>query len=151
MLNKWFWFILGLLTGWLVGWLIELLYWRGKRRQLYGERIRELESSLEAYRRQVADLRGEVERQDRTVAELERELVAPAEVPLPDDLSEIRGIGEVYKKKLYDAGIVTFADLAAKTEEELKGIIQPEGWQAVDFTSWIAQARELSLKRRKRP
>jgi len=149
MLNKWFWFILGILTGWLVGWLVELLYWRQKRRQLYEERIKELKGSLEACRRQVAELRDEVERRGRTVVELEQELAAPAEVPIPDDLSEIRGIGEVYKKKLYEAGIVTFADLAASTEEELRAVIQPEGWQAVDFAGWIAQAREMT--RRKKP
>ena len=63
---------------------------------------------------------------------------------VPDDLSEIRGIGQVFKQKLYDAGIMTFADLATKTPAELKAIIRPEGWQAVNFADWIAQARELA-------
>ncbi|MDH7486950.1 MAG: DUF4332 domain-containing protein [Anaerolineae bacterium] len=60
---------------------------------------------------------------------------------IPDDLSQIKGIGEVFEQKLYQAGIMTFADLAARTPEELKAIIQPEEWQALDFADWIAQAR----------
>jgi len=63
---------------------------------------------------------------------------------IPDDLSQIEGIGEVFEQKLYQAGIMTFADLAARTPEELKAIIQPEEWQELDFAGWIAQARDRS-------
>ena len=63
---------------------------------------------------------------------------------IPDDLSKIKGIDEVFEQKLYEAGIMTFADLTAKTPEELKAIIQPEEWQEFDFADWIAQARDLA-------
>jgi len=63
---------------------------------------------------------------------------------IPDDLTRIKGIGKVFAQRLYDAGILTFADLAAKSVEELKAIIRPEGWQKLDLAAWIAQAQELA-------
>jgi predicted flap endonuclease-1-like 5' DNA nuclease len=64
---------------------------------------------------------------------------------IPDDLSKIRGIGDVFKQKLYEAGIMTFADLAAATVAQLEAIIQPQEWQEVDFAGWVAQARDPAL------
>jgi predicted flap endonuclease-1-like 5' DNA nuclease len=60
---------------------------------------------------------------------------------IPDDLSDIRGIGEVFEQRLYEAGILTFVDLASQTVASLESIIQPKNWQRYDFASWIAQAR----------
>lgn len=63
---------------------------------------------------------------------------------IPDDLSKIRGIGDVFEQKLYEAGIMTFAFLAAATVAQLEAIIQPLEWQEVDFAGWVAQARDLA-------
>jgi len=59
---------------------------------------------------------------------------------IPDDLSKIKGVGNVAERKLFEAGIMTFADLAAATVAQLEAIVQPLAWQNVDLASWIAQA-----------
>ena len=43
--------------------------------------------------------------------------------PEADDLQRVDGIGPKYKKTLMDAGITTFAKLAASTDEELETIV----------------------------
>lgn len=51
-----------------------------------------------------------------------------------DDFTEINGIGASTAKKLQEAGVTTFAELAALGEED----------PLVKDPSWIAQAEELS-------
>ncbi len=63
---------------------------------------------------------------------------------IPDDLSRIKGIGEAYEQTLYEAGILTFADLAAMNVQELQSIVQREASQEMDLGDWIARARELA-------
>lgn len=57
-----------------------------------------------------------------------------------DDLTRIYGIGPKYAGKLNEAGIYSFADLAAADPDHLREIIQPADWQQIDFESWPAQA-----------
>jgi len=59
---------------------------------------------------------------------------------IPDDLTCIRGIGEVFEQKLYEAGVCTFADLASVGLARLQAIIGAERWQAVDLDAWVSQA-----------
>ncbi|MEM9968801.1 MAG: 50S ribosomal protein L21 [Pseudomonadota bacterium] len=75
---------------------------------------------------------------------------APKEEPAPvsqgaDDLKELSGVGPALEKKLHDAGVTTFAQIAAWTAEDIaamddklsfKGRIEREGWvaQAQDKT-----------------
>ena len=64
-----------------------------------------------------------------------------------DDLKQLSGVGPALEKKLHEAGITTFAQVAAWTEDDVaamdeklsfKGRIQREGW--------IEQAKELASK-----
>ncbi|MGR3272445.1 50S ribosomal protein L21 [Thalassococcus profundi] len=64
-----------------------------------------------------------------------------------DDLKELSGVGPALEKKLHEAGITSFAQIAAWTEEDVekfgevlsfKGRIEREGW--------IEQAKALSEK-----
>lgn len=57
-----------------------------------------------------------------------------------EPLEKIQGIGAVYQKRLWEAGILTFAQLAALEPEALLRIIQPRPWQKVDLQSWILEA-----------
>jgi len=66
---------------------------------------------------------------------------APRSVFAGDDLTRLEGIGPVYASKLRDAGITTFAQLAACDEERLAGIIQEQAWRRVNYSEWIEQAR----------
>lgn len=65
----------------------------------------------------------------------------------PDKLEDINGIGIVFAKRLNEAGIYTFAQLAELTPEQIKEIIQPEKWQKIEPEKWIAQANELATKK----
>ncbi len=65
---------------------------------------------------------------------------------VPDDLTAIRGIGEVFEQRLFDAGVLTFSDLAKKSVAELQAIIQPRNWQKVDLAAWIAEAQARAGK-----
>ena len=65
----------------------------------------------------------------------------------PDDLEPIKGIGKVFEQRLYDAGIRTYARLAAATPEELANICGGNMPVKPDFASWIEQARSLLSQR----
>ena len=65
----------------------------------------------------------------------------------PDDLEPIKGIGKVFEQRLYDAGIRTYARLAAATPEELASICGGSMPVKPDFASWIEQARSLLSQR----
>jgi len=70
--------------------------------------------------------------------------VQRAEAPAPaDPLQEIRGIGDVYARRLRAAGVRTFADLAALTPDEARSLAQAQPWQA-DTADWIEQARAFA-------
>ena len=66
--------------------------------------------------------------------------------PRRDDLKAIKGIGEVFEEKLFEAGITTYGALAGTSAEEIAAIIQPADWQNYDFYDWIRQAAELAQK-----
>jgi hypothetical protein len=62
------------------------------------------------------------------------------EVQKPDDLKSIEGIGPTYARRLNDAGVSTFAQLAEADPDylgEITGVIR---W---DPNDWISQARAL--------
>ena len=61
----------------------------------------------------------------------------------PDDFEKLEGIGEVYERRLYDAGICTFRALAGVSAERLQEICQAPDWRRPDYASWIAQAERL--------
>jgi predicted flap endonuclease-1-like 5' DNA nuclease len=61
----------------------------------------------------------------------------------PDDFEPLEGIGKVFEQRLYDAGITTYAALAATSPEQLDAIIQAKPPAQPDYESWIAQARRL--------
>lgn len=68
--------------------------------------------------------------------------------PLPDDLTRIQGIDQVFEQELVQAGIMTFRQLAQTTAPELDAIIPAHRLdEAIDFAAWIAEARELQTRR----
>lgn len=61
-----------------------------------------------------------------------------------DDLQQINGIGPTYERRLKEAGIITFADLAAQTPERLRAVTGLQEWQSAAPEQWLAEAKELS-------
>jgi predicted flap endonuclease-1-like 5' DNA nuclease len=66
----------------------------------------------------------------------------------PDDFEVLPGIGEIYERRLYEAGICTYESLAANSAERLAAICQAPPMHAPDYTAWIATAAELSAAKR---
>lgn len=62
----------------------------------------------------------------------------------PDDLTKINGIGKVFAKRLNQAGVMSFHQLAALDGEEIKKLVQAQEWQAVDADAWIAEASKFA-------
>ncbi len=62
----------------------------------------------------------------------------------PDDLTVIRGIGEVYQRKLRDIGFNSFDQLAKVDPGRLRRMLDIKDWQRSDVESWIEQARDWS-------
>lgn len=67
---------------------------------------------------------------------------APAAITKPDDLKKIEGIGPKIASLLNDAGIMTFANLAATDASKVKEILAAAGsrFTAHDPTTWGQQA-----------
>ncbi len=57
-----------------------------------------------------------------------------------DPLEDIDGIGPVYQQKLYEAGIKTFAQLAAASPSRITEVIEPQNWQHIDVMKWRREA-----------
>jgi predicted flap endonuclease-1-like 5' DNA nuclease len=58
-----------------------------------------------------------------------------------DPLIDINGIGPVYARRLFDAGIYTFEELAAQSPARLRELVGAKAWQDADTAAWIAEAR----------
>jgi len=63
-----------------------------------------------------------------------------------DDFRKIAGIGPVLAQRLWDAGILTYRDLAQHTPEEIAAVLDVPGISSERIASqnWIGQARDLA-------
>ncbi len=61
-----------------------------------------------------------------------------------DDLQLINGIGPTYERRLKEAGIRTFADVAGQTPETLRSVSGLKTWQSAAPEEWIDEARSLA-------
>ena len=67
--------------------------------------------------------------------------------PAVDDLQDIRGIGPVISRKLNDAGVFTFAQLAELTIAQLEEIVGEEIRRLADEADILRQARERAARK----
>ncbi len=82
--------------------------------------------------------------QARELAQANNRVGAVYDGPLPEDLTRINGIDQVYEDELYSAGIFTFRQLAERAPDELARIIPAHlAGEELDFASWIAHADSL--------
>jgi predicted flap endonuclease-1-like 5' DNA nuclease len=90
----------------------------------------------------------EAQPESSVAAEMPEVETRRAEVPMPsavvDDFTKISGVGPVFDQRLKAAGILTYADLAARTPTEIAEIIQ---WSQarVERSEILEQARRLAL------
>ena len=125
--------VIGLIIGWIIEWTIDLIYWRrdesiASQKLAEAEaRIRELELELELANKQA-----------------EPPPMPQTAIHEKDQLEKINGIGPVFAKKLNNAGIFTFAELAAEDPQRIREIINPQDWQKIEPEEWIDEARQIA-------
>jgi len=61
----------------------------------------------------------------------------------PDDFEILEGIGQIYERRLYSAGICSYESLAEATPERLAEICKAPAFHRPDYAFWIAQARKM--------
>ena len=142
-MNPWVMFIVGVIVGWLAEWIIDWLYWR-----------RDDDTAVVNL-----DWQAKLSKAEGTIQELERKLQEAlnrepetiikevAVIKEKDHLPKIHGIGKVFTRRFNEAGVFTFADLAALTPERAREIIQPEEWQAIEPERWIAEAAQFAAEK----
>ena len=70
---------------------------------------------------------------------------APAAEAAADDLKTLSGVGPALEKKLHAAGVTTFAQIAAWTEEDVAAMDEKLSFKGrIEREGWIAQAAELA-------
>ena len=84
-------------------------------------------------------------------AEAKEEAAAPAAADAPageaDDLKKLNGLGPAIAKKLVEAGITTFAQIAAMTDEDVARVEEELSLKGrFERDNWIEQAKELAGK-----
>jgi len=88
----------------------------------------------------------------KRVARSKRTYKEAVVVTCPQDLEPIDGVGVVYERRLYNAGVGSFWEVAQIEDDELAEILEVEEFQAVDLTairaSALALARETNTMNR---
>ncbi|APX11500.1 50S ribosomal protein L21 [Tateyamaria omphalii] len=75
----------------------------------------------------------------------EAKKAAPKADAAGDDLKQLSGVGPALEKKLHDAGVTTFAQIAAWTEEDVAAMDEKLSFKGrIEREGWIAQAQELA-------
>lgn len=138
-------FIFGLLYGWFSKIAFDRIYRENELEDLRNENasLREYIRSLEDRLTPMA-----VETQPRSQPETPpaktRAIAKPTSQK--DDLKKIKGIGPAIEKKLNNAGIHTYAALAALSRADLEKILGNQINRLQDEKELIAQAKRLARK-----
>ena len=109
--------VLGLLIGWLVEWVIDWVYWRSRMRAAAEDNAKLAQEN--------ADLKGRIsalETKANRKSQLSKTKPVRDKAGM-DNLQAIRGVGPVIAKRLNEAGIYTFEEMAQLTPEELEEIL----------------------------
>lgn len=163
----WLWFLgAGFLLGWIVSTLTEWLWFRRRRmlqsapsprsslldRNVEPEGVAvgggsDRDGNDELRRERVqrnADLTAlaDVNEDEEPLSAADAQTGQPRAAGYPDPLWKIRGIGIIYQKRLYEAGIFTWHQLAVSDPESLR--VAARAHASSDPNLWIEQARQLA-------
>jgi len=120
--------VLGLLVGWLVEWIIDWFYWRARIQAA----IMQENPDSEKLKKENARLEEENADLKERIAKLEDEINQIKTSALIGHLlnkdgshnfQSIKGIGPAFSKRLNEAGIVTFEQLAQLTPQDMERIL----------------------------
>jgi predicted flap endonuclease-1-like 5' DNA nuclease len=154
----------GVIVGYVIEWLVDEAVRKNRelQRQLDAQRsapfaaqtsaasiqgsdtFHESEAVAEALRQhkeELHQLSEQISAKDTQVEALRRELEVYQQTH-PDDLTQIKGIGKVYQRKLRDIGFSSFKQLADADPDQIRRMLGIKEWQRVDVSSWVQQARD---------
>ncbi|HEX6033173.1 MAG TPA: helix-hairpin-helix domain-containing protein [Anaerolineales bacterium] len=138
-------FVFGLLYGWFLKIAFDRIY-----REKEMQDLRKENASLREYIRALEDRLTPMAMETKSMPRVETlspstESAAPVQrASEKDDLKKIKGIGPAIEKKLNNAGIHTFAALAALSREDLEKILGSQVRRLQDEKELIAQAKRLA-------
>jgi len=136
--------ILGILVGWLIEWIIDWFYWRARMRPLVEENSRlakenaylkeniHLDEENTTLMREHKKLDEENSTLKERIAELEAEISQIKAAAMIGHLlnkdsthnfQAIKGIGPAFSKRLSEAGITTYEQLAQLTPQDMEKIL----------------------------
>lgn len=142
-------FIFGLLYGWFLKIAFDRIY-----RENEMEDIRNENASLREYIRTLENRLTPMSPEATSMPPVET-LSPTVETPSPaqtasesekDDLKKIKGIGPAIEKKLNNAGVHTFEDLAGLRKGDLERILGSQIKRLQDEKDLIAQAKRLAKR-----
>lgn len=132
-------FIFGLLYGWFLKIAFDRIY-----RENEMEDIRNENASLREYIRTLEDRLTPMSMETRSATSRVETPASTQTASAKDNLKKIKGIGPAIEKKLNNAGIQTYAALAALSREDLEKILGNQIKRLQDEKELIAQARRLA-------
>jgi predicted flap endonuclease-1-like 5' DNA nuclease len=130
----------------LFGGLIGLLLWYWQKSTSAEDGALDVLERLGEARRRIRELEAELARTVAAAAPAEiatRSNLSGTTVGAADNLEQINGIGPTYARRLREAGIRSFADLANQEPARLREVTGLRDWQAADPADWITEARQL--------
>ena len=136
------WYVgIGFLLGWVISTLTEWLWYRGRRVGV-GSTVQPRGGLAQPSRQPAAYPAPEYQPYGVSVAGTDQPSAASGN--RPDPLSDIRGIGDVYEQRLYEAGIFTWHELGQVDVDTMRAITKALPTSHPE--SWIEQARQLAAE-----
>jgi predicted flap endonuclease-1-like 5' DNA nuclease len=131
--------VIGLIIGWSLNWVIQPLLGRSAGANLSGlnETLADLQVRLAALE-SAASGDG-----PRILTVTEESNVAHVYVKEQDPLEKIDGLSPASARRLNDAGIYTFAELAALSPGRIRDVVGATDGETASPETWIQQARDL--------
>jgi|GEM_PF-1842213 len=119
---------------------------QGQVRQVK-ERLAEQVAQTAAAQGETSQLQSALRSAETKLGQQQTQVAATPAPVAPNPLEEIQGIGPVFARRLHEAGIVTLADLAAQTPEQVRTTMATvRGGKLINAQAWIDQARHLMGK-----
>lgn len=135
----WIQILVAFIVGVVVGLLIAWFYWRKPLEAALSER----DTQIRSWKSRSESAESKTEEVKAKLAEKEQEIGTVRSRPIevkPDDLKRIEGIGPKIAQVLQDAGVLTFAQLAATEVSRLEQILTDAGMTLADPVTWPEQA-----------
>jgi predicted flap endonuclease-1-like 5' DNA nuclease len=138
-------FIFGLLYGWVLKLAFDRIFRENEMDDLRSENasLREYVRSLED---RLTPMALETPSRSRPESPPAKTRAVAQPTSAKDDLKKIKGIGPAIEKKLNNAGIHTYAALAALSRADLEKILGNQINRLQDEKEMIAQAKRLARK-----